>query len=129
MPIELVVSGPDPNQAADEVEEILRSLDPELRIERRTHEKSGDRDEKGIDPVAVAAVVLALPAAFIAALDLRDRIAKRKRASKLIDESKRLARTSGIRISIVSKSTTIQIDGTDADKLLELFDEAEPGDE
>lgn len=43
-----------------------------------------DRD-KGIDPIAVSALVLSLPSVAVAALDLADRIRKRRRADELIE--------------------------------------------
>ena len=48
-------------------------------------------DGKAIDPVALASLVLSIPSAALAVLDLADRIRKRRRANELIDHAQHLA--------------------------------------
>lgn len=46
-----------------------------------------DRDnEKSVDPVALAALIVSIPSAALAVTDLADRIRKRRRAQDLIDK-------------------------------------------
>jgi hypothetical protein len=47
--------------------------------------------DKAIDPVAVAALLVSIPSAALAVVDLADRIQKRRRATELIDQAQRLA--------------------------------------
>ncbi|MFI5593659.1 hypothetical protein ACIA5G_52145 [Amycolatopsis sp. NPDC051758] len=50
---------------------------------------SGDssrENEKSVDPVAVAALIVSIPSAALAVTDLADRIRKRRRAQDLIDK-------------------------------------------
>jgi hypothetical protein len=49
---------------------------------------SGREDEKSVDPVAVAALIVSIPSAALAVTDLADRIRKRRRAQALIDKIK-----------------------------------------
>ncbi|WP_372673147.1 hypothetical protein [Amycolatopsis kentuckyensis] len=45
-------------------------------------------DEKSVDPIALAALIVSIPSAALAVTDLADRIRKRRRAHDLIDKIK-----------------------------------------
>jgi hypothetical protein len=79
-------------------------------------------DDKVIDPVSVAALVLSIPSAALAVLDLADRIHKRRRAQELIDHAQQLAAQQVI-VCLMSPSRTIEVRTLAPDQLLDLADE------
>jgi hypothetical protein len=56
-------------------------------------------NEKSVDPVALAALIVSIPSAALAVTDLADRIRKRRRAQDLIDKIRQ----------DVDKSTTVKL--------------------
>jgi hypothetical protein len=84
-----------------------------------------DRGEKGIDAVAVASLVLSIPSAALAVQDLADRIRKRRRAKDLINHAQQLAAQQAT-ISLVSKTSTVEIRTLDPDQLLDLLAADDP---
>jgi hypothetical protein len=83
------------------------------------------RDERVIDPVSVASLVLSIPSAALAVQDLADRIRKRRRAKELIDYAQHLA-AQQINVSLVSRSRTVEIRSLNPDQLLDLLDGDDP---
>lgn len=51
-------------------------------------ENASRENEKVVDPVAIAALIVSIPSAALAVTDLADRIRKRRRAQELIDRIK-----------------------------------------
>jgi hypothetical protein len=69
---------------------------------------SHDENRRAIDPVSVAAVVLSIPSAALAVLDLADRIHKRRRASELIDHAQQLA-NQHVAVRLISQGHTTEL--------------------
>ena len=69
-----------------------------------------NQDGKVIDPVSLAALVLSIPSAALAVLDLADRIhfPKRPRATELIDHAQQLA-AQQVTVSVISRSRTVEL--------------------
>jgi hypothetical protein len=89
---------------------------------------AGTRDkesEKGIDLVSVASLALSIPSAALAVQDLADRIRKRRRAKELIDHAQQLAAQNAT-LSLVSRTSTVEIRTLDPDQLLDLLDGDDP---
>jgi len=84
-----------------------------------------DTDEKGIDPVSVASLVLSIPSAALAVQDLADRIRKRRRAKDLIDQAQHLA-AQQINVSLVSRTSTVEISTLTPDQLLDMLAGEDP---
>jgi hypothetical protein len=81
--------------------------------------------DKGIDPVSAIALVLSIPSAATAVLDLADRITKRRRAAELIDQAKQVA---GQQVTVRVISRTRELRTLNPDQLLDLLaDEDHPG--
>jgi hypothetical protein len=72
-----------------------------------------------IDPVSVAALVVSIPSAALAVLDLADRIHKRRRAKELIDHARQLA-TQQVTVYLMSQSHPVKLTTLVPDQLLDL---------
>jgi hypothetical protein len=80
---------------------------------------------RGIDPVALASLVVSLPSAALAVADLADRIKKRKRAKDLIDQAAVHAEKRVTAI-VITDTRTIELRSLTPDQLIDLAaDEAE----
>jgi hypothetical protein len=78
-------------------------------------------DDKIIDPVSVAALVLSIPSTALAVLDLADRITKRRRAKELIDHAAQQEAVGQVTICVMSRSRAIELRTLTPDQLLELL--------
>jgi hypothetical protein len=76
-------------------------------------------DDKVIDPVSVAALVVSIPSAALAVLDLADRIHKRRRAKELIDHARQLA-TQQVTVYLMSQSHPVKLTTLAPDQLLDM---------
>ena len=85
-------------------------------------------DDKAIDSVAVAALVLSIPSAALAVLDLADRIPKRRRAKELIDHAQQLA-AQQVTICVMSRSRAVELRTLTPDQLLEALADEDPAGE
>lgn len=81
--------------------------------------------EKFVDPISAAALILSLPGAVLAAMDLADRIAKRRRAKQLIDAAKRLSADGGTELWIMRPSGPSLLSHLTPDEVLKLSDDHE----
>jgi hypothetical protein len=77
-------------------------------------------DDKAIDPVSITALVLSIPSAALAVLDLADRIQKRRRAKELIDHARQLA-AQQVTVSLMSQSHPRELATLAPDQLLDLL--------
>jgi hypothetical protein len=80
-------------------------------------------DGKVIDPISLTALVLSIPSAALAVLDLADRIQKRRRAKDLIDQAQQLADQQNVTVSLVSQNRPVELTTLTADQLLDLLAE------
>jgi hypothetical protein len=82
-------------------------------------------DDKVIDPVSMAALVLSIPSAALAVLDLADRIHKRRRAQELIDHAQQLA-AQQVTVYLRSRSRTVELRTLAPDQFLDLLADENP---
>jgi hypothetical protein len=81
----------------------------------------GRRDEdKAVDPVALASLVLSLPSAALAVADLADRIRKRRRAAELIDHAQHLA-VQQVNVSLIVQGRPVELRTLTPDQLIDQF--------
>jgi hypothetical protein len=111
--------------SAAEVAEARRSL-ADLAKEwdvtiAETASPAGARDGgyRGIDPVALASLVVSLPSAALAVGDLADRIKKRKRAKDLIDHAELLSQKRVTAI-VITETRTVDLCSLTPEQLLAL---------
>lgn len=76
-------------------------------------------DGKVIDPASLATLVLSIPPAALAVLDLADRIHKRRRATELIDHAQQLA-TQHVTVHLITENRTVELRALTPDQLLDL---------
>lgn len=105
------------------LEALAHSWDHQM-IETPAHTPQADtaarNDDRVIDPVSVAALVVSIPSAALAVLDLADRIHKRRRAKELIDHARRLA-AQQVTLCLMSHSRPVELTTLAPDQLLDLL--------
>jgi hypothetical protein len=84
-------------------------------------------DGKAIDPVSLATLVVSLPSAALAALDLADRIRKRRRAGELIDHARHQA-TQQVSICLITQGRPVELRSLTPDQLLDQIAGEDPAD-
>jgi len=77
-------------------------------------------DDKVIDPVSLAALMVSIPSAALAVLDLADRIHKRRRAKELINHAQQLA-AQHVTVSLLSPRHRVELTTLTPDQLLDLL--------
>lgn len=85
-----------------------------------TAEPANDPDTKGVDPVAVASLVVSIPSAMLAVADIADRIHKRRRAGELIERAQQL-RTQQATARLVLEDRSVDLATLTPDQLLDLI--------
>lgn len=76
-------------------------------------------DDKAVDPVALASLVLSIPSAALAVQDLADRIRKRSRAKELIDHAQHLA-AQQVTVTLITGNRAVELHALTPDQLLDL---------
>jgi hypothetical protein len=82
--------------------------------------RTSPSEDKAIDPVSVTALVLSIPSAALAAIDLADRIHKRRRAQQLINHARELAEQD-VALRVIAQERPIELTALDPDQLLDLL--------
>lgn len=115
--VQLIVSGEQAFEAADELEQALGA---EMVIARSMQAELPEVERRAVDPISLATLILSIPGAVLTAMDLTDRIAKRRRAKALIEAAARLHLEKKVEISVLTIEGTNSLAGFSADALLEL---------
>ncbi len=84
--ITLLVEGEGAAGAGEELVRLVAGFEGGAAARVLAIEEAPDEVRRVIDPVAPAAVVVALPAAVLAVVDIVERIEKRRRAARLVAE-------------------------------------------
>jgi hypothetical protein len=78
------------NQADAAATALVSALGPEGDEARRQKvTEMPDADRKVIDPISLAALILSIPSAVLAVIDIADRLTKRRKAQAVIDAAKK----------------------------------------
>lgn len=119
--LELILTGDDAEGA---VADLAAALDePSLSLLPRPLEEPASAGHKTLDPVAVAALVLSIPATVLTVMDIADRIAKRRRARALIETAGRIRGTRRVEVMVVTISGPAPLADLEPDALLDLIAE------
>ena len=104
------------------LEEMTRAWDHGVEeVETPTSTGSDARvDDKTLDPVAIAALVVSIPSAALAVYDLTDRIQKRRRAKELTDHAQQLA-AQQVTMSLMSANRPVELARLTPDQLIDLL--------
>jgi hypothetical protein len=116
--LELLLSGADPEGAAHDLSAAL--ADTDVQLSPRPLDAQTAAHYKSIDPVAVAALLVSIPGAILATMDVVDRLTKRRRAKTLIDTAKRIRTERGVEIMALTPTGTRLLTDLDPDTLLAL---------
>ncbi len=123
MIIQLESASTEHTQAARrKLEAIAQSWGTEITETPAAAGTSHQDDSKVIDPASLATLVLSIPPAALAVLDLADRIHKRRRATELIDHAQQLA-TQHVTVHLITQNRTVELRTLNPDQLLDLADE------
>jgi hypothetical protein len=86
-----------------------------------TAEPATGPDTKGVDPVAVASLVVSIPSAMLAVADIADRIHKRRRASELIERAQQLRAQQQAGARLLREDRSVDLATLTPDHLLDLI--------
>jgi 3-methyladenine DNA glycosylase/8-oxoguanine DNA glycosylase len=118
----------DTTMARRSLEELARSWGEEITDTHASPPASGITrygDGKVIDPVALATLAVSIPSAALAALDLADRIRKRRRAAELINHARHLAGQQ-VNIYLLAPARAVELRTLTPDQLLDLLTDDHP---
>ena len=118
--LKIIIAGSQFEAAAEKLRAALSGDGDAPAISRLQPSELPEAARKVIDPIALANLIISIPAALLAVADLVDRMRKRKRAQAVIDAAKQVRDENGVSVSIVSLEGAVRrVDGLTADELLE----------
>ncbi len=117
--VRIHIDGPEAETGASEIADFLNE-NLAARVASAAPKAPVVTDQKTADPVAVAALILSIPSALLAAMDLAERIELRKKITRLIDLAKRLRRGRGTVARLETPSGLRDLDAMSPDEVLEL---------
>jgi hypothetical protein len=110
------------NQADVAATALVGALGPEGGEARREKvTEMPDADRKVIDPISLAALILSIPSAVLAVMDIADRLTKRRKAQAVIDAAKKVKAEQKVDIyMLASDETPHSVADLMPDQLLDL---------
>jgi len=121
--LEFAITGTVAAQAAEALETIL-TQDTDLRPSRRMVQIAQDEREKSLNPMtaAIATLILAIPPAILASIDLVDHIAKRPKAEAVIDRANQIIINGNVSITVTvnGQGVPVPLQSLTPDQLIEL---------
>jgi hypothetical protein len=119
--LQIVVDGQNAEAAADELSAILADGEKVGVVSRSNVGSVPEPTEKVVDVVALSAVILSIPGAIMSALEIVDRVRKRKKVTQLIDTAGRLQREMSVTIVLVAPNGTKRsLDRLSTDDVMEI---------
>ena len=115
-----VLSGDAETLVGDAFKNVLTSFEPGLGVTPMPPTEVPALAHKALDPVALTTLIFSIPSAVLAIIDIADRIEKRRRAQRLIDEAKRLRAESKVEVQIVVGTTPEALAELTPDALLDI---------
>lgn len=121
--LELIIEGHDAQAAADELAAEVEGFGEEAKARSVEPDQASEVARRAIDPVSVAALILAVPGTILAVMDIADRIKKRRRATRLLERAQQIRVARKVEIQVVTKDGAKTLDGLTPDDLLDLADQ------
>jgi hypothetical protein len=118
--LHIIIEGARAESAADKLNVFLTEAGENATMSRIQSSELPEEVRRVIDPLSLIGIILSIPGAVLAAMDLVDRIRKRKKAQALIDVAKQVSSDTGVQISIVMvEGATCRLDQLTADEVLD----------
>jgi hypothetical protein len=119
--LHLIIQGAEADKAAGQLKAVLAESGADATISPISSAELPNEVRRAIDPIALIGVILAIPGAVLAVMDLVDRIRQRKKAQALIDTAERVSNETKVQIDIVlPQGTTRRLAQCTADELLDI---------
>lgn len=115
--LRLHLEGGDAEAAAAEIAALMEASFGRRPERARAGRSDGEGDKA--DPVAVAALVLAIPGAALATMDLAERVRLREKLGRLIELARRLRRERGTVARLETGRGLEDLAGLDPDRVIE----------
>ncbi len=116
------------NQSGHAVAALVSALGPE-DVEARCQPvtDAADADRKVVDPISLATLILSIPTAALAVIDIVDRLKKRPKAQAVIDAAKQAKAEQQVDIYLLTLDQTPQpVADLTPDRLLDLVAALQP---
>jgi hypothetical protein len=123
--LKFVLAGNQSDLAADALVSALGPEDVEAR--RQKAAESSDADRKIVDPISLTALIVSIPSAVLAVMDIADRLNKRRKARAVIDAAKQAKLEQHADIYLLTVDQTPQpVADLTPDGLLDLVAKLQP---
>ena len=123
--LKFVLAGRQSDLAADAFVSALGPERGEVRRERVA--EASDAERKVIDPISLATLIVSIPAAVLAVMDIVDRLKKRSKAHSVIDAAKQAKVEQQVDIYVLAADQTPQpVADLTPDRLLDLVAALQP---
>ena len=122
--ITLLLEGEGAAEAGRELVRLVAAFAEGAEARAMPPEEAPDEVRRVIDPVSVAALIVSIPAAVLAVINVVERIEKRRRAARLIEEGRRLRGAKAVQAFVVMPDGgPRRLDDLTPDQLLDLVAE------
>jgi hypothetical protein len=122
--LELIIEGHDPRPAAAGLAALIESFGAETTAETLKPDDASDEARRVVDPIALAALIVSIPSAVLAVVQIGDRIAdrmeKRRRAKHLLERARQIRERDRVEIHIVGKDGARSLVALSPNDLLDL---------
>ncbi|MEM1345732.1 MAG: hypothetical protein AAGI34_14290 [Pseudomonadota bacterium] len=119
MSVTLTITGDEASQASAAGSDLLHAITGETPTEMPP---SDDEPKRIVDPatgIALIGVVLAIPGAVLAGLDIAARLRKRKELAEKVEATKRVLESTDSEGSLTISEVTISITGEPTDQIVD----------
>jgi tetratricopeptide (TPR) repeat protein len=86
----------------------ISALGPEVKAHRQPVTEASDAERKAVDPISLATLILSIPTAVLAVIDIVDRLKKRPKAQAVIDAAKQAKAEQQVDIYLLTLDQTPQ---------------------
>ena len=126
--IHLIVEGEEADKAAEKLKAFFTESGENVTVSRIQSEIP-EEVRRVIDPLTLIGVILSIPGAVLAVMDLVGRISKRKKAQALLDAAKQVTNQTNAQVSLVmAEGPARQADQITPDQLLDMAEKFNPAD-
>lgn len=122
-PLRLLITGDRAESAAAALAAVVRKVDPDAAVSVQPADQADATLRRCLDPIALAGLILAIPGAVLTAMDIADRIRKRRRANALIDTGRQAEAELGVRVVVVTAAGARRLHDMGADDILALIED------